>query len=74
MTARESPITARGLAAWWQSRERFMKLAFQPRRNNSVVADVGEEGGRGICRGMRALVDAYRERLKAVNCPRWIEH
>jgi len=37
----------------------------QPQRTVLFVADVGEEG-EGNLRGMRALVDAYRDRLKAV--------
>jgi len=37
----------------------------KPQRTILFVADVGEEG-EGNLRGMRALVDAYRDRLKAV--------
>ena len=37
----------------------------KPQRTLLFVADVGEEG-EGNLRGMRALVDAYRDRLKAV--------
>jgi acetylornithine deacetylase/succinyl-diaminopimelate desuccinylase-like protein len=37
----------------------------KPQRTVLFVADVGEEG-EGNLRGMRALVDAYRDRLKAV--------
>jgi len=37
----------------------------KPQRTIFFVADVGEEG-EGNLRGMRALVDAYRDRLKAV--------
>src|SRR5256885_14223054 len=36
----------------------------KPQRTILFVADVGEEG-EGNLRGMRALVDAYRDRLKA---------
>jgi acetylornithine deacetylase/succinyl-diaminopimelate desuccinylase-like protein len=37
----------------------------KPRRTILFVADVGEEG-EGNLRGMRALVEAYRSRLKGV--------
>ncbi|HLZ12745.1 MAG TPA: M20/M25/M40 family metallo-hydrolase [Candidatus Acidoferrum sp.] len=43
----------------------FHEARIKPQRTILFVADVGEEG-EGNLRGMRALVDAYRDRLKSV--------
>jgi tripeptide aminopeptidase len=43
----------------------FHEARIKPQLTILFVADVGEEG-EGNLRGMRALVDAYRDRLKAV--------
>jgi tripeptide aminopeptidase len=53
-----------GLAALIAIARALHETSLQPRRTILFVADVGEEG-EGNLRGMRALVDAYRTRLKA---------
>ena len=54
-----------GLAALVAVARAMHEARIQPQRTILFVADVGEEG-EGNLRGMRAIVDAYRERLKAV--------
>jgi Di- and tripeptidases len=54
-----------GLAALVAVARAVHEARVQPQRTILFVADVGEEG-EGNLRGMRAIVDAYRERLKAV--------
>ncbi|HLZ50641.1 MAG TPA: M20/M25/M40 family metallo-hydrolase [Candidatus Acidoferrum sp.] len=54
-----------GLAALVAIARAMHEAQIKPQRTVLFVADVGEEG-EGNLRGMRALVDAYRERLKAV--------
>jgi acetylornithine deacetylase/succinyl-diaminopimelate desuccinylase-like protein len=54
-----------GLAALVAVARAIHEARVQPQRTILFVADVGEEG-EGNLRGMRAIVDAYRERLKAV--------
>ncbi len=54
-----------GLAALVAIARAMHEAQIKPQRKVMFVADVGEEG-EGNLRGMRALVDAYRERLKAV--------
>jgi tripeptide aminopeptidase len=54
-----------GLAALVAVARAIRETRIQPHRTILFVADVGEEG-EGNLRGMRALVDAYRDRLKAV--------
>jgi tripeptide aminopeptidase len=54
-----------GLAALVAVARAIHEARVQPQRSILFVADVGEEG-EGNLRGMRAIVDAYRERLKAV--------
>jgi acetylornithine deacetylase/succinyl-diaminopimelate desuccinylase-like protein len=54
-----------GLAALVAIARAMHEAQINPQRTVLFVADVGEEG-EGNLRGMRALVDAYRERLKAV--------
>ena len=54
-----------GLAALVAIARAIHEANIKPRRTILFVADVGEEG-EGNLRGMRALVDAYRARLKAV--------
>ena len=54
-----------GLAALVAIARAIREARIQPQRTILFVADVGEEG-EGNLRGMRALVDAYRDRLKAV--------
>jgi acetylornithine deacetylase/succinyl-diaminopimelate desuccinylase-like protein len=54
-----------GLAALVAIARAMHEAQIKPQRTVMFVADVGEEG-EGNLRGMRALVDAYRERLKAV--------
>lgn len=54
-----------GLAALLAIARTMHEAQISPQRTVLFVADVGEEG-EGNLRGMRALVDAYRERLKAV--------
>lgn len=54
-----------GLAALLAIARAMHEAQISPQRTILFVADVGEEG-EGNLRGMRALVDTYRERLKAV--------
>jgi tripeptide aminopeptidase len=54
-----------GLAALVAIARACHEAALRPRRTILFVADVGEEG-EGNLRGMRALVDAYKSRLKSV--------
>jgi tripeptide aminopeptidase len=54
-----------GLAALAAIARALHEAQIKPQRTILFVADVGEEG-EGNLRGMRALVDAYRNRLKAV--------
>lgn len=54
-----------GLAALVAIARALHEAQIKPQRTILFVADVGEEG-EGNLRGMRALVDAYRSRLKAV--------
>ena len=54
-----------GLAAVVALARACHEANIRPRRTILFVADVGEEG-EGNLRGMRALVDAYKARLKAV--------
>ena len=54
-----------GLAALVAVARAIHEARIQPQRSILFVANVGEEG-EGNLRGMRALVDAYRDRLKAV--------
>jgi acetylornithine deacetylase/succinyl-diaminopimelate desuccinylase-like protein len=54
-----------GLAAVVAVARAIHEARIQPQRTILFVADVGEEG-EGNLRGMRAVVDAYRDRLKAV--------
>ena len=54
-----------GLAALLALARAMHSAHLRPQRTILFVADVGEEG-EGNLRGMRALVDAYRARLKAV--------
>jgi tripeptide aminopeptidase len=54
-----------GLAALAGIARAIQEAQIKPQRTILFVADVGEEG-EGNLRGMRALVDAYRGRLKAV--------
>lgn len=54
-----------GLAALLAIARAMHEAQISPQRTVLFVADVGEEG-EGNLRGMRALVDTYRERLKAV--------
>ncbi len=54
-----------GLAALAAIARAIHETQVKPQRTILFVADVGEEG-EGNLRGMRALVDAYRSRLKAV--------
>jgi len=53
-----------GLAALVSIARAIQESKIRPRRTILFVADVGEEG-EGNLRGMRALVEAYRARLKA---------
>jgi tripeptide aminopeptidase len=53
-----------GLAALVSIARAIQESKIKPRRTILFVADVGEEG-EGNLRGMRALVEAYRARLKA---------
>jgi tripeptide aminopeptidase len=53
-----------GLAALVSIARAIQEAKIKPRRTILFVADVGEEG-EGNLRGMRALVEAYRARLKA---------
>jgi acetylornithine deacetylase/succinyl-diaminopimelate desuccinylase-like protein len=54
-----------GLAALVAVARAIHEARIRPQRNILFIADVGEEG-EGNLRGMRAIVDAYRDRLKAV--------
>lgn len=54
-----------GLSALVSVARAILEARIQPQKTILFVANVGEEG-EGNLRGMRALVDAYRERLKAV--------
>jgi tripeptide aminopeptidase len=54
-----------GLAALVAVARAIHEARILPQRTILFVADVGEEG-EGNLRGMRAVVDAYRDRLKAV--------
>ena len=54
-----------GLAALVAIARACHEARIKPRRTILFVADVGEEG-EGNLRGMRALVDAYKPKLKAV--------
>ena len=54
-----------GLAALLAIARAIQESQIKPHRTILFVANVGEEG-EGNLRGMRALVDAYRSRLKAV--------
>lgn len=54
-----------GLAALVAVARAIHEARIQPERTLLFAANVGEEG-EGNLRGMRALVDAYRERLRAV--------
>jgi tripeptide aminopeptidase len=54
-----------GLAALAAVARALHEAQIKPQRTILFVADVGEEG-EGNLRGMRAVVDAYRSRLKAV--------
>ena len=54
-----------GLAALVAIARACHEANFRPKRTILFVGDVGEEG-EGNLRGMRALVDAYKARLKAV--------
>jgi acetylornithine deacetylase/succinyl-diaminopimelate desuccinylase-like protein len=54
-----------GLAALVAIARALHEAQIKPQRTILFVADVGEEG-EGNLRGMRALVDAYHSRLKAV--------
>jgi acetylornithine deacetylase/succinyl-diaminopimelate desuccinylase-like protein len=54
-----------GLAALVAVARAIHEARIQPERTILFVANVGEEG-EGNLRGMRALIDAYRDRLKAV--------
>jgi len=65
MTAPGISDNGAGLAALVAVARALHEARIQPRRTILFVADVGEEG-EGNLRGMRAVVDAYRERLKAV--------
>jgi tripeptide aminopeptidase len=53
-----------GLAALVSIARAVQESKIKPRRTILFVADVGEEG-EGNLRGMRALIEAYRARLKA---------
>jgi tripeptide aminopeptidase len=65
MTAPGISDNGAGLAALVAVARALHEARIQPRRTILFVADVGEEG-EGNLRGMRAIVDAYRDRLKAV--------
>ena len=65
MTAPGISDNGAGLAALVSVARAMHEARIQPQRTILFVADVGEEG-EGNLRGMRAIVDAYRERLKAV--------
>src|SRR2546426_1864677 len=65
MTAPGISDNGAGLAALVAVARAIHEARIRPQRTILLVADVGEEG-EGNLRGMRALVDAYRDRLKAV--------
>jgi tripeptide aminopeptidase len=65
MTAPGISDNGAGLAALVAVARALHEARIQPQRTILFAADVGEEG-EGNLRGMRAIVDAYRERLKAV--------
>ena len=65
MTAPGISDNGAGLAALVAVARAIHEARIQPQRSILFVADVGEEG-EGNLRGMRAIVDAYRDRLKAV--------
>jgi tripeptide aminopeptidase len=65
MTAPGISDNGAGLAALVAVARSIHEARIQPQRTILFVADVGEEG-EGNLRGMRAIVDAYRDRLKAV--------
>jgi tripeptide aminopeptidase len=65
MTAPGISDNGAGLAALVAVARAIHEARIQPQRSILFVADVGEEG-EGNLRGMRAVVDAYRERLKVV--------
>ncbi|MCU1340778.1 MAG: peptidase, partial [Candidatus Acidoferrum typicum] len=54
-----------GLAALVAIARALHEIRIRPKNTILFVADVGEEG-EGNLRGMRALVDAYKKRLKYV--------
>ncbi len=54
-----------GLAALLAIARAFQAAKIRPQRTILFAADVGEEG-EGNLRGMRALIDAYRTKLRAV--------
>jgi len=65
MTAPGISDNGTGLVSLVALARAFHEARIKPQRTLLFVADVGEEG-EGNLRGMRALVDAYRDRLKAV--------
>jgi tripeptide aminopeptidase len=65
MTAPGISDNGAGLAALVAVARAIHEARIQPQRSILFVANVGEEG-EGNLRGMRAVVDAYRDRLKAV--------
>jgi tripeptide aminopeptidase len=65
MTAPGVSDNGTGIAALLAMARAVQFAHLKPRRTILFVADVGEEG-EGNLRGMRALVDAYRSKLKAV--------
>lgn len=65
MTAPGISDNGAGLAALVAVARAIHEARIQPQRGILFVANVGEEG-EGNLRGMRAVVDAYRDRLKAV--------
>lgn len=64
MTAPGISDNGTGLAALVAIARTMHEAGLKPHRTILFVADVGEEG-EGNLRGMRALVDSYRSRLKA---------
>jgi tripeptide aminopeptidase len=64
MTAPGISDNGTGLAALVAIARAIQEAHIKPQRTILFVADVGEEG-EGNLRGMRALVDAYRSKLKA---------
>jgi acetylornithine deacetylase/succinyl-diaminopimelate desuccinylase-like protein len=65
MTAPGISDNGAGLAALLAIARAVQSARLKPQRTILFVADVGEEG-EGNLRGMRALVEAYRSKLKAV--------